>query len=400
MGGETITSKPRILALFGGAVLFGQERGNIEVLAALKEQGAEVLCLVRDEEWSVHIPPALDARELTWVKVPYIEHYQPGRFRYVLFRNPLAFIRANWWFMRIMREFRPTHIHAFNPVYVLNFLLALKLAPVPMIYRAGDEPTVHNWIWRTLWRSVARRTDRFVANARFVANSLCRNGVARERVTVIYNVPTRRDRHEETKRFVSNGHATCRVSYVGQISEHKGVHILVQAFHRVTDSFPSVQLTIAGRVSDWEGDAWARYLRDETLRDPVLAERVSFVGEISDVPDLLANSAVHVAPSLFEDPSPNVVMEAKEAGCPSIVFPRGGMPELVEDGVDGLVCREATVAALAEALRYYLSNPAIARQHGLASRASLDRLGVDSFAERWWEVYTNSTRSSRLPFED
>ena len=52
--------KPRILALFGGAVLFGQERGNIEALASLKEQGCEVLCLVRDEEWSLHITPALD----------------------------------------------------------------------------------------------------------------------------------------------------------------------------------------------------------------------------------------------------------------------------------------------------------------------------------------------------
>jgi len=45
-----MTMQPRILALFGSTVLFGQERGNIEALRVLKEQGCEVLCLVREEK--------------------------------------------------------------------------------------------------------------------------------------------------------------------------------------------------------------------------------------------------------------------------------------------------------------------------------------------------------------
>ncbi len=57
----------RILALFGARVIFGQERANIEVLAALRDVGCEVLCVIRPEEWPeiMAVRAALDARA-TW----------------------------------------------------------------------------------------------------------------------------------------------------------------------------------------------------------------------------------------------------------------------------------------------------------------------------------------------
>jgi glycosyltransferase involved in cell wall biosynthesis len=380
-----MNSRPRILALFGSGLLLGQERGNIEALAALQEQGCEVLCVIRDEAWSVLVPAALDARGLRYVKAPYIEHRLPGRMRYIVFRNPIAFARAQWRFLRIARDFRPTHIHAFNQVYVLNFLFGLACLKVPMIFRAGDEPTVHNAIWRMLWRFVVRRTDAFVANSEFVARSLRAHGVASDRIAVIYNLPPKRILQGEPQ--ASPGDARPGVAYVGQVSEHKGVHLLVEAFRAIAARFPDARLVIAGRISDWSGDAWPQRLRDDTLGDPVIGTRVRFAGEVHDVPGLLSASTVHVAPSLFDDPSPNVVMEAKQAACPSIVFPRGGMPELVADGIEGIVCREATAHSLAGALTRYLGDRALARRHGEAALASLERLGVDRFGPRWLKVY-------------
>ncbi|MDP2829682.1 MAG: glycosyltransferase family 4 protein [Sulfuricellaceae bacterium] len=390
-----MTERPRVLALFGSGVVFGQERGNIEALAALKEQGCDVLCLVRDEASCVHVPPELDARGLAWLKVPYIEHRVPGRMHAIAFRNPVAFVRANWRFLQIVQEFRPTHVHAFNQLYVLNFLIGLTVLRLPMVFRAGDEPTVHNWIWRLLWKFVVWQTDRFVANSRFVARSLRNHGVAEDLITVIYNAPPQRTHVIESLSVPPEDEGMCRVTYVGQISEHKGVHVLVEAFRTVVSDYPNAQLVIAGRISEWSGDAWARRLRDATANDPLLGKHVLFVGEIADVPGLLSRSTIHVAPSLFDDPSPNVVMEAKQAARPSIVFPRGGMPELVEDGVDGFVCREATSESLAEALRCYLDNAGLARRHGQAAYASLARLGVGQFAERWLNVYTSATRQGQ-----
>lgn len=386
---------PRILALFGSAILLGAERANIEALAALKEQGCDVLCLVRDEKWSTLVPPALEARGLAWKKVPYIEHRLPGRLLHILARNPVAFLRANWNFLRIVREFRPTHIHAYGQLFVLNFLIGLKLIRTPMVFRAGDEPTLHNSLWRASWRFVLRRTTRFVANAEFVARSLRASGVPAEKINVIYNMPPARPNPPRAALELQPPATARAFGYIGQMSEHKGPHVLVDAFRELAADFPQARLLLAGRISDWEGDAWARALRDATRADPLIGDRVSFLGEIEDVPGFLARCEALVVPSLFDDPSPNVVMEAKQAGRAVIAFPRGGLPELIEHGADGLLCREASKSALVQALKTYLENPAMARAHGAAAAVTGTRFGNDCFGTNWREVYANATREMR-----
>lgn len=382
-----MNDKPRILALFGSAVLFGAERGNIEALAALKNEGCEVLCLIRTESWTTNIGQALDARGLRTQKVPYIEHRMPGRLQYVLFRNPFTFLVANWTFLRIVREFKPTHIHAYGQLFVLNFLLGLMLVRTPMIFRAGDEPTLHNWLWRASWRFVVWRTSRFVANAQFVARSLQDSGVPNENITVIYNAPP--GRPSVVPALLDAGlPVRARVfGFIGQIAEHKGPHLLIEAFRQLASEHPDAYLVLAGRISDWAGDAWARELRDRTKAETLIGWRVVFLGEIENVPGLLARCEALIVPSLFADPSPNVVIEAKQAGKAAIVFPRGGLPELIEHGVDGLICREPTVSALVEAMQLYLTDMARAQSNGAMACASLSRLGIHQFAQKWREVY-------------
>lgn len=383
---------PRILALFGGAVLFGQERGNIEALVALKGEGCEVLSLIRDDSWSIHIPPALDARGLKWVKVPYIEHRMPGRLHYMLLRNPIAFLRANWGFLSIAREFRPTHIHAFNPLYVLNFLIGLLLIRKPMVYRSGDQPILHNWVWRALWRFVVRRVDQFVANSRFVAKKLVETGVSDDQVTVIYNLPVKRTYIDDFPKSFDVPSNKLKIGFVGQLTEEKGPHLLIEAFRIIAQHHDQVHLLIAGRVSDWKGDEWARQLRDGVVHDALIESRVTFLGYVENIPALLDVCDILIVPSLMQDPAPNVVMEAKQAGCPAIVFPRGGMPEMIEHSVDGLVCSEASVTSLVAALKIYIDNPDLIIRHGKAALASLERLGTPEFARRWLDVYGSAVR--------
>ena len=79
-----------------------------------------------------------------------------------------------------------------------------------------------------------------------------------------------------------------------------------------------------------------------------------------------------------------------QAGVPSVIFPSGGLPELVAHGRDGFVCRARTAVALREGIEYYLDAEADAlREAGAAARASLERLGItkDAFAEAWLDVY-------------
>src|SRR5262249_32856955 len=71
-------------------------------------------------------------------------------------------------------------------------------------------------------------------------------------------------------------------------------------------------------------------------------------------------------------------------GRPSVIFPTGGLAELVEHGVDGYVCPEKSSAALERALAVYEESPAMVAEHGAGARRSLDRLQRGpSFGEEW-----------------
>jgi glycosyltransferase involved in cell wall biosynthesis len=385
--------RTRILALFGSAAIFGAERGNLEPLLALKAQGAEILCLIRDEAWSTMVPPALDVRGITWRKVPYVEQWRRSRIHVVLFRGPWAWIVANWCFLKAVRTFKPTHIHSYSQLFTVNFLLGLMLVRTPLVFRAGDEPTCHNAFWRATWRYVVKRTSQFVANSRFVASSLVRYGADKRQISLIYNAPPSRPGLGTAGRPLPAADRN-NIAYVGQISEHKGPHLLIEAFKSIAKEFPNAQLTLAGRIDAlWEGDAWARALRNRTIADEQLRDRVRFLGNIEDTPVLYATSSFVVVPSIFEDPAPNVVMEAKQAGRAVIGFPRGGIPELIEHGVDGLVCAEAGVPALIAALRRYLNDPDLAHRHGEAAKLSLERFEIREFGQKWRAVYRAAVAS-------
>jgi glycosyltransferase involved in cell wall biosynthesis len=383
-----VTEQPRIAALFGAAIVLGQERGNMEALCALRDQGCEVLCLVRDEAWNTVVPAELDAVGLKWRKTAYMEQRMPGRMRWFLFRNPVAFVRANWDFLRVVREFKPTHVHAFNSVFILNFLPALMFSGLPMIYRAGDIPLRHNWFWRLVWRRVLRQTVQFVANSHYIAAQLIAAGVPADVIQVIYSHPARRG--FAMKRFqppAGSDGATVRFAYIGQIVPHKGPDVLVDAFRMITADAPQARLLIAGRISDWWSDAWARSLRERTQADPAISNKIAFLGYVEDIPALLDFCHVHVCPSIWDEPLANVVMEAKIAARPSIIFRSGGLPEVISDGLDGFICPQKTAHSLAKALQTYLNCPGVIQQQGFAATASLERLGVTRFADLWRAVY-------------
>ena len=381
---------PRILALFGARVLFGQERANIEALAALRDEGCEVLCVIRPEEWPelLAIRKALETRALAWVTAPYIDYPVRGWIIHALIRNPGAYLKGNATLKRVARDFAPTHIHAFNPIHVAAFFGALRILPTPLVYRAGEKPIRHNAFWRAIWRFIVKRAAAFVADSEFIKAELISTGVDPGRVTVIHAPPPRRmnpppltiperlDR-PDVVRFV----------YVGQLTARKGVDRLVEAFGQVARSAPGAALLIAGRISDWSGDDWARALRDHARADPILAGRVEFLGVVEDAPELIRRCHVHVAPSVTEEGYGLVVVEAKSVGRPSIIFPSGGMAELVQDGVDGTVAPDKTVAGLARAMLAYAADPDLTARQGEAALASLDRLDLESFSSRWRAVY-------------
>src|SRR5262249_52098544 len=91
--------------------------------------------------------------------------------------------------------------------------------------------------------------------------------------------------------------------------------------------------------------------------------RVTFLGRRSDVPEMLAAADVFVLGSRWEG-NPLSVMEAMAAGLPVVVTAVGGVPELVEHGVDGFLIPPGNSTALSEAMQHLHERPGIRSRMG------------------------------------
>jgi glycosyltransferase involved in cell wall biosynthesis len=379
---------PRVLAIYNGRVFYGQERANLLVLQTLKAQGCDVLAIVDEHGLANVVHAELAKCHIPCVAVPMIGRRSKGYFLDFLFGNLLRYLRARRLVKRLIAQFRPTGIHVSNPFGFL--LIGSIVAPdLPIVYRIGDKPAIHNLPWQWLWRRVAKRVDHFVADSDFIAREVGLLGVEMTRISVIFTPPARRVVPPRPDAVPSSLQS---MLFIGQLSHHKGVDRLVEAFRKIASDYPEARLTLLGRISTWSGDDWQRELRDSTLADPLLGGRVSFPGETEDIYDYLAQAAFVVVPSICEEAFGLVVGEAKAAARPSVVFPSGGLIEQVNHGEDGFICRDCSVEALVEGLRYYLDAPDRVQSHGRAALQSLTRLGSDKFGERWLAVYQSTMK--------
>src|SRR5204863_7471061 len=127
------------------------------------------------------------------------------------------------------------------------------------------------------------------------------------------------------------------------------------------------------------GDGDERERVERRARELALpADRVRFLGFRRDVPRLLAASDFFVLPSRTEG-LPLCLLEAMAQGLPAIATPVGGVPEVIEEGITGLLTPVEDPAALAEAIRRLAAEPALrARMGAAAQRRAAEEF---SFAE-------------------
>ncbi|MBD1207406.1 MAG: glycosyltransferase family 4 protein [Ignavibacteria bacterium] len=189
-----------------------------------------------------------------------------------------------------------------------------------------------------------------------------------------------------------------RLIYVGQIRYEKGVSHLIEAVSMLLNEGQLVNLTLVGPTSGWTHDDFPDQIIKAVQANPLLFDSVQFIGYVEDVQSRLVASDVHIAPSIVEEAFGLVVIEAKSASIASIVYPSGGLVELVTDGVDGIVCTEKSPDALAVAIRSFLSEPRRVREFGDNAKSSLERIGCtdSAFRDAWAAVISHTPERRRI----
>jgi glycosyltransferase involved in cell wall biosynthesis len=139
--------------------------------------------------------------------------------------------------------------------------------------------------------------------------------------------------------------------FVGQISGHKGVDILLKAFNLIALKYPDVLLHLVGGC----GDDFRREL-DREIATAGLEDRVKFWGFREDATRLMRFAHVYVhtsPPSKFHESFGRSVVEAMAHGVPTVCFRSGALQEIVLHEKTGLICEEGAFS-LASALTLFL----------------------------------------------
>lgn len=162
--------------------------------------------------------------------------------------------------------------------------------------------------------------------------------------------------------------------FLGRLEEEKGVFVLIEALALLAGRYPALRAVVAG-----EGNMDALRAAATAAGVP---ERLELPGWVAGEAKarLLARAGLFVLPSRFEG-LPMALLEAQAAGLPVVATRVGGIPQVVTDGVNGLLADPDDVASLVEALVPLLADVELARRMGEIGRERvLAGYGVDRVA--------------------
>ena len=285
--------------------------------------------------------------------------------------GPLFHLRLPLQIRRELDDFRPDVVVAADPFVGLAVLAGRRLArsrPRLIVEVHGD--------WRTFPRSYGSRLRRLLAPVtdRAAAVAIRRADATRalsgftsglvesvRGVPASASFPTYSDLSAFAERPVQPFPAQPTALFVGVLEPYKNVDVLAAAWRLVARRLPEARLVVVGRGSRGR-------VVEELVRD--LPGRVEHHERLepAGVAAALDDATALVLPSWPEGLG-RVVIEAFARGRGVVATAAGGILDLVEDGVEGLLVPRADVAALAEALVAVLGDPALAKRLGRAARS-------------------------------
>ncbi len=240
-----------------------------------------------------------------------------------------------------------------------------------------------------------RRAEHLCAVTNFVAaRTLDLLGLSARPIEILHNpVDTHRFRPLPEIRPVPG-----RMVFLGTVCEKKGIHYLIEAMPQIRREVPNAHLIVAGR--EWldpeSGDSYTSFLFRNA--NPEALVGVKFVGAVEhdEVPALLASAEVCACPSLME--SQGIAWaEVMATGRALVASSLGPGPEVVRDGVSGLLCDPRDVTKLADQVARLLRDRELRHRLGAAARVEAEaRFSVSTVAsknEAWFGSITQRTRA-------
>jgi glycosyltransferase involved in cell wall biosynthesis len=235
---------------------------------------------------------------------------------------------------------------------------------------------------------VLTRADAFIAISAAVEAELRSAGIPEAKITRIPNAvdslvvrPADVEEKGQLRARLGFGAGDVLVTFTGRLVSYKGLPLLLRVWERVVADVPSARLVLVGAggqdIHNCEDELRA-FVRDRSMDD-----RVVFTGDVSNVHEYLQASDVFIFPTENEAFGISLI-EAMSCGLPVVAASTGGITDIVEHGVDGILVPPGDDVATEAALRALLSDPEKATGLGVAARRTVKhRYSVDSVVDSY-----------------
>ena len=264
--------------------------------------------------------------------------------------------------------------------------LAARIAGVPCVatlHTVSADLDLRDSIKEQLWVRVPGRLGRLVFVSEAARSACAARFTPRPTWRVVHN-------GVDVSRFVDASPAPLDVpsgspvvTIVAALREPKGHEVALRSWPRVLRAVPDAHLVVVG-------DGEHRHAL-ESLTDALeLRDRVVFLGNRDDVPAVLAASTLVALPS-FTEALPTALVEAGAGGLASVATDVGGIPEIVQHGVTGLVVPPGDPGAFADAVVSLLRDPELREQYGAAARErAREHFSIEAWIDRLLALYRDA----------
>lgn len=218
--------------------------------------------------------------------------------------------------------------------------------------------------------------DGYVALASFVKKKMLSYGYKEENILVLHNIIE--PGLFERKHSYNINQSSLNLVYTASIYEGKGHHVLLGALNRLLDLEYDVHVDFIGEVLDHD----YKTKLDDLINKHSLSDKVRFLGRLDNtkIRNMLCQYDIYVCPSLMEM-SPYNVLEAKSAGLPIVATKVGGIPDIISDGVNGLLVTPNDSSSLFSALDKLAKNVSLRERIGITAFSEMTENAIIKHAE-------------------
>ena len=291
-------------------------------------------------------------------------------------RHWLLTQRANLKFQRLIRQFKIDILHLHFPVPRFRFFIN-KGVPYTITFHGSDVLQLKD-------KSISKEIDMITANADriFVVSEFLRDDLLGIKPELADKVCCIRNGRPDILKGPRIGHIQIgrnknfNILFVGDLLPVKGVDLLVKVFARLKTEI-DCKLTMLGDGKEY--NRLRAFFSQKGLDGDVV-----FRGEIApkEVRLEMARADVLLLPSRREGGLPNVLLEAMVEGCPIVASSAGGILELIDDGINGIIFRSEDEDDLYLKLKKVLISPDLRRELALSALKS-----ISSYPD-WNAVYS------------